>query len=101
MDDSADPKSPKATFTVGSTRKITFERMARVVLDGKDSVSWSKTDSKHFFKSDLDDGSLLVLDVNDNKPAKSPISDDIIHMIKHCINFCGEGISIAFVFHLV
>ena len=70
--------------------------MARVVLDGKDSVSWSKTDSKHFFKSDLDDGSLLVLDANDHKPTKSPIGDDIIHKTKHC-----DGILIAFVFRLV
>ena len=70
--------------------------MTKVVLGGKDSVSWSKTDSKHFVESDLDDESLLVLDANDGKPTKSPIGDDIIHKTKHC-----DGILIAFVFRLV
>ena len=81
-DDSADPQLPTATFIVGSTRKITFERMAKVVLGGNCSVSWSKTKSKHIVETDLDDGSLLVLDANDDKPTKSPIGDNIIHTLR-------------------
>ena len=36
--------------------------------------------------------------MNDNKPTKSPIGDDVIHKTKHRIDFCGDNISIAFVF---
>ena len=75
--------------------------MTKVVSGGKRSISSSKTDSKHFVESDLDDGSLLVLDANNNKPIKWQIGDDIIHKTKHCTNFCDDGILIAFVFRLV
>ena len=75
--------------------------MTKIVLGGKGSVSWSKTDSKHFVESELDDGSLLVLEANNDKPTKSPIGDEVIHKTKHLIIFCCDGISIAFVFHLV
>ena len=75
--------------------------MTKVVLGGKDSVSWSKTDSIFFVESDLDSGSILVLEANNNNPTKSPIGDDVIHKTKHRINFRGDGISIAFVFRLV
>ena len=41
------------------------------------------------------------MEANDNKPTKSPIGDDVIHDTKHCIDFRGDGILIAFVFHLL
>lgn len=75
--------------------------MTKVVLGGKGSVSWSKTDSEHFVESDLDNGSLLVLEANEDKPTKSLIGDDVIHKTKHCINVCGDGILITFAFRLV
>ena len=75
--------------------------MTKVVSGGKRSVSWSKTNLEHFVKPDFDDGSLLVLEENDNKPTKSPIGDDLIHKTKHRIIFCGDGISIAFAFCLL
>ena len=101
MDDSVDPQVPTTTFTVGLSRTITFKRMTKVVLGGKRSVSWSRINTKHFVESELDEGSILVLEANNNEPTKSSIGDDIIHKTKHCINFCGGSILIAFVFHCV
>ena len=46
-------------------------------------------------------GSIFVLEANDDKPAKLPTGDDVIHKTKHRINFRGDGISIAFVFRIV
>ena len=66
--------------------------MAKVVLGRKGSVSWSKIDPKHFVKSELDDGSILVLEANDDKPTKSPTGKSVIYKTKHRINFCGDGI---------
>ena len=101
MDNSADPQLPTATFTIGLSRTITFKRMTKVVSGGYGSVSWSRTDQKRFVESKLVNGSILVLKVNDDKPTKSPIGDDIIRKTKHHINFRGDGILIAFVFCLV
>ena len=41
------------------------------------------------------------MEANNDKPIKSLIGDDVIYKTKHCINFCGDGILIAFVFNLV
>ena len=79
IDDSADPQLPTATFTVDLSRTITFERMTKVVLGRKGSVSsWSKTNPKHFGESELDNGSILVLEENDDKPTKSPTGEGVI-----------------------
>ena len=101
INDSADPQLPTATFTVGLSRTITFEQMTKVVLGGKGSVSWSKIDPKHFVESELDNGSILVLKANDNKSTKPLIGDDIIHKTKHCFDFLGDCILIAFAFRRV
>ena len=75
--------------------------MTKVVSGGKGIVSWSKTTPKHFAESELEDRSILVSEPNDNKPTKSQPGEGIIHKTKHCIDFCGDDISIAFVFRLV
>ena len=75
--------------------------MAKVVLEGKGSVSWSRTNPKYFVKSELDDGSILVLEANDDKPTKSQTGEGVIHKTKRRMDFRGDGISIGFVFCLV
>ena len=78
---------PTATYIVGSSRTLIFERMTKVVSGGKGSVSWPKPDPKHFVESELDDGSILVLESNDDKPIKSPAGEGGIDTTKHRIDF--------------
>ena len=101
IENSADPQLPTATFTVGLSRTITFERMTKVVLGGKGIASWLKTNPKHFDESELEDGSIFVLEPNNDKPTKSQTGEGVIHETKHRIDFNGDSISIAFAFRLV
>ena len=66
-DDSADPQLPTATFTVGLSRTIPFEPIKNIVSQGKGIVSWSKTGPNFFVKSELDDESIFVLELSNDK----------------------------------
>ena len=101
IDDSTEPQLPTDTFTVGLSSTIAFERMTKIVSGGKGSVNWSKINSEHFVVSELDDGSIFVLERNSDKLTESQPGEGVIHKTKHPIDFHGDGISIAFVFGLV
>ena len=75
--------------------------MTKVVLGGKGIPSWSKTNPQHFVESELDNGSIIILEPNDDKPTKSQPDEGVIHKTKYRIDFRGDGILIAFIFCLV
>ena len=70
-----------ATFTVGLSRSITFKQMTKVVLGGKGSVSWSKTNPKLFVASELDDGAIFILEANDDKPVETKTTVHIQQLV--------------------
>ena len=85
---------PTATFTIGSPRTLTFERMTMKVTSG----NWTKTACKHWVECQLDDGSILVLAASDDKPTLLPPNVKKLHKTKHRVEFQSDGVSIGFVF---
>ena len=101
INDYAGPTLSTATFTLGETRNITFERLTKE-LDGDTSSSkWHPTDCKHWVKFKLDNGSLFVLEVLDNQPIIIPPGYTHLHKTKHKVQFKNDGISFSFVFCVV
>ena len=95
--DTACPELPTATFTVGSSRQLTFERMFKKLRNH----SWSTYDSKHWVQYELDDGSIFVLVAMDDKPIKFEGINSGYYKTKHQVQFDNPGISFGFVFRLV
>ena len=95
--DTACPDLPTSTFTIGSSRKLTFQRMTK----GSPTANWSAVACKHWVEYELDDGSIFVLASLDDKPWKNEGTDTKLHKTKHMVEFNGTGVAFGFVFRLV
>ena len=101
MKEFACPTLPTATFTLGETQTITFERLTKEHDDDTSSSKWQPLDCKHWVEYKLDDESLFVLEVADDQSITIPPGCTHLHKTKHKIQFSSKGISFAFVFCMV
>jgi len=82
-----------ATFTIGSTRQLTFSR-----FKSRRNDQWSREEASEEI-IDLRHGTLFVFSRDDEIP--KPENDGFYHKTKHRANFKGDGLSFAFVFRRV
>ena len=85
------------TMSIGSTRTITFERLAKKAGE----LGWSNTVPQSNQTFDLTHGSVFALSPDDDKPMKIQRTSSILHKTKHRVDFSGKGVSMGFVFRSV
>ena len=95
--DTACPKQPTVTVTIGSCRRLYFEYL----LKKNGERRWGMVGDR--FRTDflLGHGSIFVLSPEDDKPARLKRTKGDLYKTKHGATFDGEGVSFAFVFRRV
>jgi hypothetical protein len=93
----ADPTTPALIYTIGGDRLLDFCWYEK--LPG---VAWKPTatlDKTNFLQKD---GSLFVVQPDDDKPRKViGLPTTNLFKTKHCVPNCNDGISVAFIFRKV
>ena len=95
--DTACPKQPTVTVTIGSCRRLYFEYLQKKNGERR----WGMVGDR--FRTDflLGHGSIFVLSPEDDKPARLKRTKGDLYKTKHGATFDGEGVSFAFVFRRV